>query len=538
MHDSPAAHPAHAHPAHAHPAHAHPAHAHPAHAHPAHAHPSHTQAYDAVVIGGGVAGLVTARDLSAAGLGVCLIEAGRTLGGRVQRTRLAGLPVELGAEAFATRDGSVLALAHELGMGEAVTRPAAASAWVVTAAAAHPLPASGALGVPTRPLRNRGAIGLPTALWVATEPWRPRTKHAPGASVADVARARIGARATTAFVAPVVEGVYSAAPEKLPFDAQHDLARAYARTGSLVRAAREVRRASLAAGGAVASFVGGLSQLVTRLETDLSDRGVALRTNSEVTGLTALPPAAAAAPEYEPAPDQPSAAGPQPRWRVQWTGGECVAHTVILAVPPAVIAHLTAHLTAHLKPGGADFTADFTAETCVETVTLVVDSAALNGTADRPGPRGTGALIRQPHPRIAAKALTHATAKWPWLREITPTGRHVLRLSYGSRDVPPATSGLDDETAAALALRDAAAVLGVELDQAQLVSHARARWRIPASARPCALPPGLRCTGEAYAGTGLASVIPHARAVARNVSHAHTHAHSTTPTPTSTKELP
>lgn len=480
-----------------------------------------TPTFDAVVIGGGIAGLVTARDLADAGLRVCLFEATHTIGGRVARTELAGLPVELGAEAFATRGGGVAALLSEMGLEPEIVRPERDPAWVITAESAYPLPASGALGVPARPLAARKALGLGPALWAATEPWRPRRAHAPEASVAAVARARLGARATAALVAPVVEGVYSASPDSLRFDAQGELARAYARTGSLVRAAREVRDVNLAAGGAVASLAGGLSRLTERLVSELDRRGVAVHVGSAVTGL-------------DPVPDRPTAvvggAVGGAGWRVSWAGGEYQSRAVVLAVPPREAERLLNNQR-EMQPSTSP-------ETAVETVALVVDSPALGGwTGDakssgaRHGaPRGTGALIRQDHPRISAKALTHATAKWNWLRETAPAGRHILRLSYGSRSTPPATAGLSDGSAAQLALRDAAEILGVPLDSAQLVAHARARWSVPARASPPVLPAGVRCTGEGYAGTGLASVVPHARRTARDVAEEFGRSHQLTRT--------
>jgi len=56
--------------------------------------------YDAIVIGGGAAGLAATRDLSAAGCDVLLLEARNRLGGRVHTLHEAGVavPVELGAE--------------------------------------------------------------------------------------------------------------------------------------------------------------------------------------------------------------------------------------------------------------------------------------------------------------------------------------------------------------------------------------------------------------------------------------------------------
>ncbi|MBP1327025.1 oxygen-dependent protoporphyrinogen oxidase [Leucobacter exalbidus] len=478
--------------------------------------------FDALVIGGGVAGLVTARDLARAGQRVGLVERGPRLGGRVRGSRLAGLPVELGAEAFATRTGDVHMLLAELGLGNHIVAPRRDPAWVITNQAAHPLPESGVLGIPARPLSAATirAIGFAAACRVACEPWRPRSSHDPGASVASVTRDRLGVRALTQLVAPVTEGVYSASPETLPFAAQAELAAAYERSGSLVRAAREVRASRLAAGGAVASLTGGMQGLIAALDADLRDLGVTVVTDAPVdsvapaeasaNALSGAASDAAAGVAASPGAEAPS------RWRASWAGGSAEAAAIVLAIAPREATRLLAQPgaapTAPTVPTGPTAPAAPTAEIAVETVTLVVDEAQLDQF-----PRGTGALIRPGHPRIAAKALTHATAKWAWLRDAAPAGRHVLRLSYGTRGRSPATAPLNDVESAALALRDAGEVLGVPLAPASLVAHERARWVIPGRADAPQLPPGLFCTGEAVAGTGLASVVPHARRTARDV---------------------
>jgi monoamine oxidase len=56
--------------------------------------------YDVVIIGAGAAGLAAARDLSSAGLRVCVVEARDRIGGRILTQRITDLPLplELGAE--------------------------------------------------------------------------------------------------------------------------------------------------------------------------------------------------------------------------------------------------------------------------------------------------------------------------------------------------------------------------------------------------------------------------------------------------------
>jgi monoamine oxidase len=68
---------------------------------------------DALIIGGGIAGLTAARHLTEAGLRVTLLEARGRLGGRICTHATAEFPVELGAEFVHGRPQEILALAAE-----------------------------------------------------------------------------------------------------------------------------------------------------------------------------------------------------------------------------------------------------------------------------------------------------------------------------------------------------------------------------------------------------------------------------------------
>lgn len=101
----------------------------------------------------------------------------------------------------------------------------------------------------------------------------------------------------------------------------------------------------------------------------------------------------------------------------------------------------------------------------VSLVTLVVDCPELDV-----APRGTGMLVAPGSADVSAKALTHATAKWPWLANLAGPGRHVLRLSYGRlTDAAARLADSDDETLIAAGVSDAAALLGVELSAADVL---------------------------------------------------------------------
>ena len=72
---------------------------------------------DAVVVGAGLAGLCAARDLTAAGKSVAVLEARDRVGGRLLNEEIgAGEIVEVGGQWVGPTQDRVLALARELGL--------------------------------------------------------------------------------------------------------------------------------------------------------------------------------------------------------------------------------------------------------------------------------------------------------------------------------------------------------------------------------------------------------------------------------------
>lgn len=142
-------------------------------------------------------------------------------------------------------------------------------------------------------------------------------------------------------------------------------------------------------------------------------------------------------------------------------------------------------------------------------------------------------LVSADAPSVTAKALTHVTAKWAWVAEAAGPGRHVVRLSYGRAGQPNPTDDLSDDELQTLALHDASALLGVPLPAGSVRAFARTEWRDALSPATLGAPerahrvrqavaanPGLEITGAWLAGTGLASVIPHALEAGDRIRHA------------------
>lgn len=443
------------------------------------------------VVGGGIAGLVAARELALGGAQVTLLESRDRLGGRLRRETVAGIALDVGAEAFAVRGGGVAQLLDELGLAADIVRPAALGSWLVSADRAAPAPVSGHLGIPSHPFDRRTvrALGLVGALRAAVDPLLPRGVGADADTLAELVRARLGRRVLERLVAPVALGVHSAGPEQLPVGP--DLARALAEHGSLLAAGRALRAIAAPAGAAVEGLRHGMGDLVEALERELRALGVDMRTGMPVTSVTQE--------EAEPA-----------AWRVGADGTTEVFDAVLFA-------SLDAYESTRAAASG---TAATGTRTTVEVAVLVVRDARLDA-----APRGTGALVSLPPTAESvarAKALTHVSAKWPHRFRDAPPGTHVLRLSYGELRGGSSALALADRAFFDHALADASRILGLELTPRQLDGALRARWESPAPVRggdgaDHQLPRGWALAGDWVSGTGLASVIPGARDAARSL---------------------
>jgi oxygen-dependent protoporphyrinogen oxidase len=309
----------------------------------------------------------------------------------------------------------------------------------------------------------------------------------------------MGEEVLTRLVAPVAGGVFSADPDTLDVDSvAPGLRPAMARLGSLGAAAGALRRAA-PAGSAVAGLRGGMFQLRDALVAALRGAGADLRSSETVSSLRRLE-----------------------------TGGWAVtiehstlqhsitAAAVVVAVDgPGAVDLLAGPLPALAAERPAPVPG-------VALVTLVVDVPELDDS-----PRGTGVLVARGVEGVAAKALTHATAKWGWLREQAGPGSHILRLSYGRAGDTSADPGAStaDEDLFSHAVADASALLGVRIEAADVVDWDVVRWagalphaavghrdrvaRLRAAVAPLE---GLEVTGGWLAGTGLVSVIDDASA--------------------------
>ncbi|MDN4598143.1 protoporphyrinogen/coproporphyrinogen oxidase [Leifsonia virtsii] len=490
-----------------------------------------------VVIGGGMAGLVVARECARPGFAVTLLEGSDRVGGSVAPLEIGGMTLDAGAESFATRGGHVAELLDDLGLGGDVVQPNPSGAWVRHGSRSVPLPKAGLLGIPSSPLARDvvDAIGWSGALRAYLDRLTPVLKIGTERRLGTLVRKRMGRKVLDLLVAPVATGVYSASPDELDVDVvAPGLNAALTRLGSLSGAVGELRSASKA-GSAVGGIRGGMWRLPQALAADIEARGGVLRTGAPVAAVEPWsPPTAEEAAQVvvdsilaeEPDAEELDAEEQEQeaRWVVRLADGEeLAADAVVLASP----ADASLELLASADPALAALAGlDWPAASSVELVTLVVADERLDTT-----PVGTGVLVADlPGSDVKAKAMTHSSAKWAWVAEAAGDGTHVVRLSYGRAGRPADTLGLGDDELKAQAVADVARLLNIPFPESSVTAFARTPWtnalpyatvgqreRIQRVRSEVDGVEGLEVTGSWLTGTGLASVIPDARRTAERV---------------------
>lgn len=433
---------------------------------------------ETLVVGAGIAGLVVARELVLQGHRVRVLEAEDRAGGQLLQKTIAGIPLDAGAEAFATRGGTVRAYLERLGLADRIISPLDAPAWLhARTGTTVPLPAVSLLGIPAAPLAEDvvAVVGRRAAWRGMADALLPGPVGATSETLGELVRRRMGDGILEQLVAPVVEGIHSRHPDDLPVSVAPGLVHHLLRENSLARAVARLRT-DAPAGSLVAGLEGGMGLLVETLLAELDRYGVPVEYGVRVAEVQPDRVVLAIDPDAALSDGDADAAEPE---------GEVREGLVVVAAPGLV----------DPVDGRA------ATRTATHLMTLVIEAGTDAARALAENPRGTGVLVAR-GTDVTARALTHVSAKWGWVREAA-AGREVVRLSYES---PPSV-----ETAR----RDAELLFGVTIPATAVVAAEATTWlragRIEAD-------DSIPLVGEQVAGTGLASVIDHAHRLAERLS--------------------
>ena len=443
---------------------------------------------EVVVVGAGIGGLSAAYQLQQQGRDVLVLEGSPQVGGVLRRRSVAGVPVDVGAEAMLNRRPEGVDLATALGLE--VCHPTVASSRIWTRDALRPLPRS-LMGVPLD-LDDLAASGVLTDAELArvrAESGHAATPVGDDVTVGDLVDDRLGHAVTDRLLG----GVYAGHARRISARAAVPQLVALAERGSLLDQAPGLTGPSTYSAPVFAGLPGGMGGLPLRLAERLE-----VRTRATVRRLDRVP----------------VHGGHRFALTVGPTTDErtVTADAVVLAVPAAAASRLLAELApeAGRLVGGIE-----TASVAVVTLALRVADAGALAETDASG------FLVPPVEQRAIKAATFSFAKWGWVREAgAADGLIHLRTSLGRHGEEAALQASDDELVA-VSLRDLRDAAG--LDAMPVDTHVQ-RWggglpqyalghldRVARVRAALEAVPGLAVCGAAYDGVGIPAVIGSAR---------------------------
>lgn len=442
------------------------------------------------VVGGGIAGLAAASALAESGVEVVVLEAGSAVGGKLRLGEVAGVRVDVGAEAMLARRPEGIELAERAGLGDSLVHPATTESMLWNRDRLVPLPKT-FMGVPGDVKALDEVLSRAGQMRASVESRLLETELLGNdVSIGYLVEERLGREVVDRLVEPLLGGVYAghareistraAVPQLLPLLEQE---------GSLTRAAaRALSRPST--GPVFAGLAGGVGRLPQALAGRLT-----VETGVEVTALVRT----------------------EGGWQLVVGDRVLDADAVVLATP----AFASARLVRDIAPVAAHELGR------IEYASMAIVTLAF-AMRDFPPVSGSGFLV-PPVDGHDIKAATFSHRKWQWVADAgAEEGVVVMRCSLG-RHRDDALKRDDDELVE-LALSDLGKAIGLS---ALPIDAQVQRWvdglpqyavghvdRVALIRSEIARQPGLAVCGAAYDGVGIPACSASAtEAVARVLEH-------------------
>jgi oxygen-dependent protoporphyrinogen oxidase len=444
------------------------------------------EAIDAVVVGGGIAGLAAAYELRRRGVGVQLLEAAPRLGGVILTERVDGWVIDGGPDALLVHKPAAVDLCRELGLGDRlVPTLLPRTAYVLREGRLCPLAEGSFLGFPVSftALAASSLFTWAGKLRMACEIAIPRG-GSDDESIAAFVRRRFGEEATDYLAEPLLAGIHAGDAERLSLAALFPQRRdAERRAGSVLRSLRALR-VRPSPRGAFVSLPGGVGELVQAVAAALGPGNVRLSTR--VTGVRR-----------------------SGVFTIETASGTLTTRTLIVSVPAWAAAGVLRGMDATLARS-----CDAMPYASTATVALGYQREQIRHPLN-----GTGFVV----PRVERSPLlaaTWVTSKWPGR---APDGCALLRGFLGGGRDPQRLEHSDDELVATA--RDALTeVLDIEGDPLLVRLYRFARQspqyevghlqRLAAIEERLRSIPGLFLTGSGFRATGIPDCIADGRASA------------------------
>jgi oxygen-dependent protoporphyrinogen oxidase len=466
-----------------------------------------------VIVGGGISALAAAWELTGASSGptpdtvrVEIVEASRTVGGALQRTRFAGRDLDCGADGFLARRPEAVQLVRELGLDDELEPINASGAWIFLRGRLRAVPTVVALGVPTSASSLKATKGLSTR--ARTNAWRD--EHFPramdigsDATIGEIVRRKLGDEIAYQLVEPMIGGIQAGRIDDLSAASVFPALLEAARSGGSLMKALAAKGPVLpgptgprSEGPTFYSLRHSVGSLCEQLETKLRERSVIFTTSTPVTAIRRTKS------EFY-------------RWEVDTATATTPANCVVVCTA----AKVTASLLGALDPALRALDTITSASAAMVTFCVARSSVTLPAT-------GTGVLVPlgtrfENADSMMVTAVTFLDRKWPHLANDDTI---LLRAHVGRIDDERFLSMSDHELTTRVQ-RELSVVLSgfpAPLDSmvvrwpSGLPQYRVGHADLVASARRAATSLGVCLAGLAYDGVGIPASIGSGREAARD----------------------